>query len=81
MDGFDFVGEILWWCSGFINNAGGDSFAKWDEDDLSRCKFIGRAVSQQTLRWVGSLTENFGGDDLVIHWNYFSISEEMRYLL
>lgn len=41
MDGFDFVGEILWWCSGFINDAGSDSFAKWDEDDLSRCKFIG----------------------------------------
>lgn len=44
MDGFDFVGEILWWCSGFINDAGGDSFAKWDENDLTRCKFVGRAI-------------------------------------
>ena len=44
MDGFDFVGEIFWRCGGFINNAGSDSFTNWDEDDLSRCKFVGRAI-------------------------------------
>ena len=81
MDGFDFVREIFWRCGGFVNNAGGDSFAKWYEDDLTRRKLIGRAIGQQTLRRIGSLAENFGGDDLVIHWDYFSISKEMRYLL
>ena len=44
MDGFDFVREIFWRCGGFINDAGSDSFAKWDEDDLTRCKFVGRAI-------------------------------------